>query len=78
MVLEEARRRGTSDGRVQVVLKLDDRGGRTHVAMHETPTRGPAAVFDNPLQQALLRARNASSLRRLKKVVEQRHRTAVP
>lgn len=64
-------------GRNAVVLELVEEDGRTVVTMHETPTHGPAAALDNPLQQAALRLRNASSLQKLKKVVEQRHRTAV-
>lgn len=61
-------------GRVNVVLELSDGDGLTRVTMHENPTSGPVAVLDNPLQQAAVRLRNASSLQRLKKVVEHRHR----
>ncbi len=57
-----------------VRLELTPAGDQTRVTMHEEFTKGPLAVLDNIVQQVALKVRNNWSLRKLKDIVEQRHR----
>lgn len=61
-------------GAAEVELRLATIGEGTDLSIIETPTRGPAARFDNPVVQRALLARNWVSLRRLARWAEERHR----
>ena len=54
---------------VRVALKPKARGRKTRVVMTEDATGGPVAWFKNPLTTAAIAARNALSLRRLRRLV---------
>ncbi len=56
----------------KIELRLRPRGRGTHVKMIEFPVRGPVAKIHNPLLDRLIWARNAESLRRLRKLAEER------
>jgi hypothetical protein len=56
----------------KVELRLRPRGRGTFVTMVEYPIRGPVAKINNPLIDRALWARNVESLRRLRKLAEQR------
>ena len=56
----------------KVELRLRPRGRGTHVTMIEYPVRGPVAKIHNPLLDRALWARNVESLRRLRKLAEER------
>ena len=56
----------------KVELRLRPRGRGTHVTMIEYPLSGPIARINNPLIDRALWARNVESLRRLRKLAEQR------
>lgn len=59
-------------GTARVVLELEADGDGTRVTMTEEPTRGPAKWTETPLLHAMSHARNTESLRRLRRMVEQR------
>ncbi len=59
-------------GMAEVRLELTPEGPGTRVTLTERPIRGPAARFANPLLDLLIRARNAESLRRLRRLAEER------
>ena len=63
-------------GRVRLELEelTNGDGPRTLVRMHEEFSDGPAAWWDNAVQQALMKLRNDWSLATLRKIVEQRYR----
>lgn len=61
-------------GTAKVSLTLEPAEGGTRVVLVEQPTRGPARWMENPLLHGLTHGRNVESLRRLKRVVEQRAR----
>ena len=56
----------------KVELRLRPRGRGTHVTMVEYPIGGPVAKIRNPLIDRAIWARNIESLRRLRKLAEQR------
>ena len=53
-------------------LQLEGRGNSTKVVMYEETEKGPARMIPGPLRNLLLEFRNAWSLIRLKRLVEQR------
>lgn len=56
-----------------VTLTLEDKGPEgTHLVFTEEPCAGPAKYIPRPVLEAMTRARNAESLRRLRNLVEQR------
>lgn len=58
-----------------VTLLLEERApGRTTVAILEDPIAGPAKLVPKPIMDAMTKARNAESMRRLRNLVEERHR----
>ena len=57
---------------MKVELRLRPRGRGTHVTMIEYPVRGPVAKVHNPLIDRAIWARNVESLRRLRKLAEER------
>jgi hypothetical protein len=57
---------------MKVELRLRPRGQGTHVTMIEYPIAGPIARIHNPLLDRVIWARNVESLRRLRKLAEQR------
>ncbi|MEP7053787.1 MAG: SRPBCC family protein [Actinomycetota bacterium] len=59
-------------GVAQVAFELKSEGSGTRVLMTENPVEGPAKMLDNPAQQALIRLRNAETLRRLGKLAKAR------
>lgn len=60
-------------GVAAVTLLLEERTpGRTFVTILEEPVAGPAKFVPRPVMDALTKARNAESMRRLRRVVEQR------
>jgi uncharacterized protein YndB with AHSA1/START domain len=61
-------------GTAKVSLTLEPAEGGTRVVLVEEPTRGPARWMETPLLHGLTHGRNVESLRRLKRVVEQRAR----
>ena len=56
----------------KVEMRLRPQGHGTHVTMIEYPLRGPIAKINNPLIDRAIWARNVESLRRLRKLAEQR------
>ncbi|HEX8742245.1 MAG TPA: SRPBCC family protein [Thermoleophilaceae bacterium] len=56
----------------KVEFRLRPRGRGTHVTMVEYPIAGPIAKIRNPLIDRALWARNVETLRRLRKLAEQR------
>jgi len=67
-----AKARPLGTARVEMVLSPRD-GGGAHVAMIEDPGDLASRIFmGNPLAQRLLRARNEESLRRLRRLAEER------
>jgi uncharacterized protein YndB with AHSA1/START domain len=56
----------------KVELRLRPRGRGTRVTMIEYPIRGPVARINNPLIDRAIWVRNIESLRRLRKLAEQR------
>ena len=68
----------TRDGTVRTGgSEPPDTPRRTHVTMTEVFDDGPAAWWDNTLQQVLIKVRNDWSLDALRRVVEQRYRQTV-
>lgn len=59
-------------GAARVDFELLPDGTGTRVVMTENPTDGPARLVDNPVQQALIKLRNAETLRRLAKLAKAR------
>ena len=55
-----------------VELRLTQGAGHSRIEMIEEPVGGFVGAIDNPLIQLSLRLRNAESLRRLRKLAEQR------
>jgi uncharacterized protein YndB with AHSA1/START domain len=66
----EVRFRPFMVGKTEFRLRPSGRG--THVTMVEYPVSGPVAKINNPLIDRLLWARNTETLRRLRKLSEQR------
>ena len=62
--------RPVATGVVRLALKSKARGRKTRVVMTEEATSGPLAWFKNPLTTATIVARNALSLRRLRRLVD--------
>lgn len=67
----EARARPAGVAAVTLLLE-ERRPGCTQVTILEEPVSGPATLVPRPVMDALTKARNAESMRRLKRVVEQR------
>ena len=63
-------------GSAEIALRLEPEGSGTRVTMEERPLGGPAARGYGRLAALVLRARNAESLRRLKRLAESRPATA--
>ena len=62
-----------------VTITLEDRGAEgTHLVFTEEPCAGPATYIPRPVLEAMTKARNAESLRRLRNVVEQRRAADAP
>jgi uncharacterized protein YndB with AHSA1/START domain len=68
-VVLEVRFRPVGVGTVAIDLKPKHRGRKTKVVMREQMTRGPVAWIRNPMVTIGLKARNAVSLRRLRRLV---------
>ena len=68
-IVLQVRGRPVGVGRVTIAL-APAAEGETEVVMEEHPVRGLAKAIDNPLLDALVKARNAESLRRLKNLAE--------
>ena len=66
----EARARPAGVARVIFTVTPADDG--CTVEVEEYPVRGPAKTIDNPLLQAMVKARNVETLRRLAREVEKR------
>lgn len=64
------------EARVELTLRPD--GDGTEVTMSEVPTRGPAAVLHNPVQDRVLYHRNVESLARLASIAEKRPMPGFP
>lgn len=62
----------TGEGRV--VLTCEGRGAQTEVVMEERAVSGPAQLLPAPVQDLMLRPRNAEALRRLAFLAEHRAR----
>jgi uncharacterized protein YndB with AHSA1/START domain len=69
----EVRFRSLMVGKVE--FRLRPRGRGTHVTMIEYPLSGPIARINNPLIDRALWARNVETLRRLRKLAEERAAT---
>lgn len=63
-------------GVVEVIFELEPHGEATEVTIIEYPVRGFANAVHNPLLNGLIFLRNAETLRRLNKVVQQRQAAA--
>ena len=63
-------------GVAKVVLTLEPDGMKTKLTIEEAPIRGLAARLHNPLFDLLIKVRNVESLRRLKKLAEERQTTS--
>lgn len=59
-------------GEARVELTLVTEGDGTRVTLDEEPVKGPGKWLHTPIQDAVLRARNAESLDRLATLVEKR------
>lgn len=59
-------------GVVRVIFELRPVNGGTDIEIVEYPISGIAKTIDNPLQDRFIKGRNAETLRRLRKQVEQR------
>jgi uncharacterized protein YndB with AHSA1/START domain len=71
-IVLEVRIRPVGVGKVAIDLKPRRRGRRTRVVMTEDLTRGPASWVRRPIRSAAISARNAVSLRRLRRLVASR------
>lgn len=58
----------TGEGRVTITC--EPRGNETLVTIEETAVSGPATLLPKPLEEALLRARNTETLKRLAYLAE--------
>ena len=65
--------RGRPWGEARVDLSLTAEDGGTLVRLEEKPVSGPGALANNPIAEALLKARNVETLARLAAMAE--HRT---
>ncbi len=70
LLVLEARARPA--GVAKVIFRLTPIDGGTDVEIEEFPIRGLAKLIDNPVQNALMKARNVETLRRLTKQVDDR------
>ena len=62
-------------GIAAVTLLVEERTpGRTTVTILEEPIAGPAKLVPKPIMDVMTKARNAESMRRLRNLVEERHR----
>ena len=69
----ELEARARPAGVATVIFEVEPAGdGGSTVRIKEWPTRGLAKTIDNPGLQMLIKARNVETLRRLKRVVEER------
>ena len=59
-------------GTAVVALEMKPNGGGTHVTMREDPGDAATAFVFNPLTHLLVRGRNEESLKRLKRLAEER------
>lgn len=66
------RARARPSGIAHVALDLSARDGGAQVVLTEWPVEGLAAKLHNPVQDGLIKLRNAESLRRLRRLAEQR------
>ena len=64
--------RARPSGVAHVVLDLNENGTGTEIVMTEWPVEGFAKLVHNPLQDKLIHHRNVESLRRLKRLAEER------
>lgn len=64
--------RGRPWGEARVELRLTEQDGGTLVSLQEEPVSGPGKWADNPVTEALLKARNVETLARLAAVSERR------
>ena len=64
-------------GVAKVALTLEPEGPDTKITIDEVPIRGLAARWHNPLFDLLIKLRNVESLRRLKKLAEDRQSAPV-
>jgi uncharacterized protein YndB with AHSA1/START domain len=71
-VVLEVRIRPVGVGKVAIDLKPKRRGRKTKVVMTEDLTRGPLSWVRRPIRSAAISARNAVSLRRLRRLVASR------
>jgi uncharacterized protein YndB with AHSA1/START domain len=71
-VVLEVRIRPVGVGKVTLDLKPKQRRRKTKVVMTEDLTRGPASWVRRPIRSAAISARNAVSLRRLRRLVASR------
>jgi uncharacterized protein YndB with AHSA1/START domain len=71
-VVLEVRIRPLGVGKVKIDLKPKRRGRKTKVVMTEDLTRGPVSWIRRPIRSAAIAARNAVSLRRLRRLVASR------
>lgn len=62
----------TGEGRVRITCTA--KGGSTEVVMEETSVSGPATLLPKPVEEAMLKVRNAESLKRLAYLAESRAR----
>ncbi len=66
-------------GIAAVTLLLEElTPGRTRVTILEDPVAGPAKLVPKPIVDALTKARNAESMRRLRNLVEERRGAETP
>lgn len=63
-------------GVAHVSFTLEPAGPTTKVTMVEHAVRGPARRVSNPMFDAMVKSRNAETLRRLKELVERRRASA--
>jgi uncharacterized protein YndB with AHSA1/START domain len=71
-IVLEVRARPLGRARVKFDLRSKSRGRRTKVVMTERTTSGIWSLVPNPVERVLIHARNAASLRRLRRVVASR------
>lgn len=72
-IVLEARARPAGAATVAITLAPSDEGG-THLVLTEEPLSGPIRLVPRPLLEVLTKSRNATSLRRLRHMVEERSR----
>jgi uncharacterized protein YndB with AHSA1/START domain len=64
--------RGRPFGVADIELRLTDDGDGCQVTMSETPSAGPGAWVNNPVNEAILLRRNIEALARLRAIAERR------